>query len=244
MAIEKEEWWSRSNDELSLVFQKFISVGSPSSTDAIITMNDDEDETLPTKKKPRLGSWWDDVDAFDQLSCVVKGLPTVQSCFSSTNLPETKTKEDKKRSLSSSHHENLLGYTDSNNKEYQDCLGYGHVSLPSLGGYVTPADSCFPSLSTGLRETNKDYESQLSSSNHHGDDFIDLGEDKNVGESANSSNKSIRHVTLEELGVSVEDLKSIPWEAFDPTWEIRSVTMDPWLGGYVSDMLSAHNSHA
>ncbi|KAG2306984.1 hypothetical protein Bca4012_084063 [Brassica carinata] len=315
MAIEKQEC-SRSNDELSLVFQTFSSLGSPSSRDAIITMDEEEDETLasknkktnnldsnslppstcaviildddeevtlesnknkkrknldsnpstgaiiiideektlePKKKKQRLGSWWDDVDAFDQLSCMIKGSPTVHSCFSSTNLPETKTKEEDKRSLSSSHHENLLGYSDSvtsNNKEYQDCLGYGHVSLPRLGGYVkdiaTPTDSCFPSSSsTGLLQTmtntNKDYESQLSSSNHHGDNFIDFREGEFVGESTNnSSNKGIRHVSLEELGVSVEDLKSLPWEAFDPTWEIRSVTMDPWLGGYVSDMFSAH----
>ncbi|KAG2306959.1 hypothetical protein Bca52824_026707 [Brassica carinata] len=90
------------------------------------------------------------------------------------------------------------------------------VEDPSLGGYVkdivTPVDSCFPSSSTGLLETktntNKDYESQLSSSNHHGDNFIDLGEGENLGESTNSSNKAIRHVSLEELGVSVEDLKT------------------------------------
>ncbi|KAF8066440.1 hypothetical protein N665_1156s0001, partial [Sinapis alba] len=230
---------------------------TPSTGTVIIINDDEEEETLePTKKKPRLGSWWDDVDAFDELSCVVKGLPIVHSCFSSTNLPE----EDK-RSLSSSHHENLLGYSDSvtcNNKENQDRLGYGHVSLgdlgilvedPSLGAYVkdivTPVDSCFLSSSTGLLETktktNKDYESQLSSSSiHHGDNFIDFGEGENVGESTNSSNKGIRHVSLEEFGVSVEDLKSMPWEAFDPTWEIRSVTMDPWLGGYVSDMFFAH----
>ncbi|CAN7048854.1 unnamed protein product [Brassica rapa subsp. trilocularis] len=226
----------------------------PSSTGGVIIINDDEeDETLePSKKKPRLGSWWDDVDSFDELSSVFKRLPIMHSSFSSTNLPETetKTKEDK-RSLSSSDHENLLGYSDSvtsNNKENQDRLGYGHVSLPSLGGYVkdivTPVDSSFPSSSTGLLEkrtnTNKDYESQLlSSANHHGDNFI--GENEIVGESTdNSSNKGIRHVSLEELGVSVEDLKSMPWEAFDPTWEIRSVTTDPWLGGYVSDMFSAN----
>ncbi|CAN6906651.1 unnamed protein product [Brassica oleracea] len=226
---------------------------TPSSTGGVIIINDDEeDETLePSKKKPRLGSWWDDVDSFDELSSVFKRLPIMHSSFSSTNLPETKTKEDK-RSLSSSDHENLLGYSDSvtsNNKENQDRLGYGHVSLPSLGGYVkdivTPVDSCFPSSPTGLLEaktnTNKDYESQLSSSNHHGDNFIGFREDEIVGEGTdNSSNKGIRHVSFEELGVSVEDLKSMPWEAFDPTWEIRSETMDPWLGGHVSDMFSAN----
>ncbi|KAF3573511.1 hypothetical protein F2Q69_00063615 [Brassica cretica] len=43
----------------------------------------------------------------------------------------------------------------------------------------------------------------------------------------------------ESLVSRVEDLMCTPWEVFDPTWEIRSETMDPWLGGYVKDMFSS-----
>ncbi|CAH8354949.1 unnamed protein product [Eruca vesicaria subsp. sativa] len=222
------------------------------STNSVI--NDEKDTLEPKQKKPRLGCWWDEVDAFDELSCVVKGLPkskndaasVVDSRFSLTNLPETKPKE---------------GYSDSvtgDNKGIQDRSGYSHMSLedsgisvedPSLGGYVSdiisPIDSCFSSSSSRLQETeantNKNDERSLSSSNHHGNNFIRFREDEIVGESStNISNKGHRHLSLEELGVSVEDLKSMPWEAFDPTWEIRSETMDPWLGGYIQDMFSAH----
>ncbi|CAH2065654.1 unnamed protein product [Thlaspi arvense] len=86
-------------------------------------------------------------------------------------------------------------------------------------------------------EKKKDDERSLSTSRHD-NNFIDLSKDKSVGESTSSGNKGNEHVSLEELGVSVEDLKIMPWGAFDPTWEIRSETMDPWLGSYFSRFLA------
>ncbi|CAN8235066.1 unnamed protein product [Cochlearia groenlandica] len=50
-----------------------------------------------------------------------------------------------------------------------------------------------------------------------------------------ASEKGNRHVSLDDLGVTVEELKSMPWEAIDPAWEIRS---DLWLGRYVRDIKS------
>lgn len=140
----------------------FKSLGSPPPIDEIIIIDDDEEEQVtlePKKKKPRLGSWWDNVEPFDELSCVVKGSP--------------EAKED--------------------------------------NDVVSRADSCFSSNDPHATKTNKKNDESIT------------------------KNKGYEHVTLEDLGVSVEDLKSIPWEAFDPTWEIRS---DPWLGGYMEDLAS------
>ncbi|CAE5964016.1 unnamed protein product [Arabidopsis arenosa] len=152
--------------------QTFNSFGSPASIDAIIIIDDDEEEVTlePKRKKPRLGSWWDNVEPFDELSCVVKGSP--------------EAKED---------------------------------------NYVASrADSCFSS--TDPHETKKnDDERSLPKKKEN---------DESLGEST-SRNKGYEHVTLEDLGVSVEDLKSVPWEVLHPTWEIRS---DPWLNGYIEDL--------
>ncbi|KAG7589986.1 hypothetical protein ISN44_As07g022000 [Arabidopsis suecica] len=150
----------------------FNSLGSLPSVDGIIIIDDDEEEVTlePKRKKPRLGSWWDNVEPFDELSCVVKGSP--------------EAKED--------------------------------------NDVASRADSCFSS--TDLHETKKnDDERSLSNKKEN---------DESVGESR-TRNRGYEHVTLEDLGVSVEDLKSVPWEALHPTWEIRS---DPWLNGYIEDL--------
>ncbi|CAH2046388.1 unnamed protein product [Thlaspi arvense] len=120
------------------------------------------------KKRPRYVSWWDDFKAFDELSCVVKGLPKAKENDAATSCVDlhqkyTKKKKDDERPFSSSHRDNFKceddeRSTESNNKKDQDRVGSGHVSL-------------------------------------------------------------------EDLGVSVEDLKSMSWEAFVPTWEVRSKTM-------------------
>ncbi|CAA7043134.1 unnamed protein product [Microthlaspi erraticum] len=244
------------------------------SADAIIIIDDEKDkcETLePKKKKPRLGSWWDNDDAFDELSIVVKGLPKpkdtepesrVDSCFSSsTDLQEKK--KDGERSSSSTHHVNFIDLSDA--ESVGSNKGIGHVSLEELGvtveeqkinskkrglgsccldvgvfdelssvvkGLSRVESSCFSSPHEPETKKKKVDERSLSST-HHDKSFIDLSEDKTVAEST----KGVRHVSLDEFGVSVEDLKSMPWEAFDPAWEIRSKTMDPWLGGFVQDML-------
>ncbi|XP_010419181.1 PREDICTED: uncharacterized protein LOC104704858 [Camelina sativa] len=171
------------NDKLCFVDSppSFNSSGSPPSTDAIIIIDDDEEVTLerPKKKKRRLGSWWDNVEPFDELMCVVKGAP--------------KAKED--------------------------------------NDVTSRADSCFSSTDLNETETEK--------KNDDDDEISHPKKKKNeesVGESTTTRNKKdYDHVTLEDLEVSMEDLKSIPWESFDTTWEIRS---DPWLGGYLEDFVS------
>ncbi|KAL9311626.1 hypothetical protein AtEden1_Chr1g0074401 [Arabidopsis thaliana] len=160
---------------------------SQPSTDEIIIIDDDEEKEVtlePKRKKPRLGFWWDNVEAVDELCCVVKGSPP-------------KAKED--------------------------------------NGVASKADSYFSS--TDLHETmeNKKINEDKRSLPEKDKD------ESTVGES--NKNKGYEHVTLEDLGVSVEDLKSVPWEAFefDSTWEIRS---DPWYGGYMEDLsLFDFNSH-
>ncbi|ESQ27834.1 hypothetical protein EUTSA_v10019582mg [Eutrema salsugineum] len=190
--ITKQRSSQTDDDELcSRLPQTFNSLGSPacSSTNATVITNDDNEEEKETlerkKKKLRLGSWWDNVESFNELSCVVKRLP-----------------EAKENDAASS-------------------VDYSRLSS-----------------STDLHETKMKTDDQQSLSNQN-----NLSEDESftIGESTRSSDKGYRHVTLEELGVTVEDLKSIPWEAFDPTWEIRAETMDPWLGGYVKDMRSPHH---
>ncbi|XP_010428278.1 PREDICTED: uncharacterized protein LOC104712965 [Camelina sativa] len=170
------------NDKLCFVDSPtFNSSRSLPSTDAIIIIDDDDDEDVtlePKKKKRRLGSWWENVEAFDELMCVVKGAPKAKedndvasradSCSSTTDLSETKTEK-------------------KNDDE---------ISLPKK----KKNDESVGEISTTTRN-KKDYE----------------------------------HVTLEDLEVSMEDLKSIPWESFDTTWEIRS---DPWLSGYTEDFVS------
>ncbi|CAH2046389.1 unnamed protein product [Thlaspi arvense] len=278
MAIEKHESQialakkrsSHTDDELGfLVPQQLNSLGS-SFTDAIVIIDDDgeEKETLePKKKKRRLGSWWDDVEAFNELSCVVKGLSkakendassSVDSCFTSSTVLQdttnTKKKEDERSSLSSHHHDNFIDLCeDDENKENQD--------------------SCFSS-STVLQETytKKKDDERSSLPSHHHENFIDLcekDEGKEIQDSCFSSSTVLQetntkkkddersslceedeskenqdrvgygHVSIEEFGVTVEDLKSMPWEAFDPTWEIRSEIMDPWLGGHVRDIMDS-----
>ncbi|CAA7043133.1 unnamed protein product [Microthlaspi erraticum] len=88
---------------------------------------------------------------------------------------------------------------------------------------------------TDVLQKKKDDERSFSSTSHHESSFIDLTEDESENGDGNG------HVTFEELGVWVEDLKALPWEAFDPTWEIRSEAMDPWLGGYIEDMFSPNS---
>ncbi|CAN7054322.1 hypothetical protein IGI04_028767 [Brassica rapa subsp. trilocularis] len=157
-------------------------------------------------------------------------------------------------------------HNGGNNKTNQDPL-LGSYQTKHNMSHVD--DDCFTFCSINdliIKDTKKGNERSLSSSHHDNnfidscedeilyessgcsnkgnqhvslDEFIALSEDKILGESSGSNNNVYRYVTLEELGVSVEDLKSTPWEAFDPTWETRSETMDPWLGGYVKDMLSS-----
>ncbi|VVA93754.1 unnamed protein product [Arabis nemorensis] len=143
----------------------FNSLVSLPSNDVITTVDKEETLEPKTKKKPRLGSWWDYVGSFNELSIVVKGLP--------------------------------------NNDD------------------VSRVDSCSSSTTLHKKEKNGSSEEEILGSGY-------------------------RHVTLEELGVTVEDLKSMPWELFDPIWEIRSETMDPWLGGYIKDIISPdhYNSQA
>ncbi|XP_010474316.1 PREDICTED: uncharacterized protein LOC104753818 [Camelina sativa] len=166
------------NDKLCFVDSPtFNSSGSQPSTDAIIIIDDDEVVTLePKKKKRRLGSWWENVEPFDELMCVVKGQPKA---------------------------------TDDND-------------------VASRADSCFSS--TDLNETKTEKKND--------DEIISLPNDESVGEISTTTTrkkKGYEHVTLEDFEVSMEDLKSIPWESFDTTWEIRS---DPWLGGYMEDFVS------
>ncbi|KFK41788.1 hypothetical protein AALP_AA2G172200 [Arabis alpina] len=234
----------------------------------IIDDDDEEEITLePKKKKQRLGSWWNYDDAVNELSCVVKGsskakdnndvVSSVDSCFISTDHIHEKKKDDTNSSLSSIRHDNFIDLSEDDIVGESTCSsnkGNGHVTLEELGVTVedlksmpwelfepiSRVDSCFSSTDLHETETTKkkdDTNSSLSSIHH--DNFIDLSEDEIVCETTiSSSNKGNGHVTLEELGVTVEDLKSMPWELFDPTWEIRSETMDPWLGGYVKDIIS------
>lgn len=195
MAIENQESQRSSqttSDELRfLVPPAFKSLGPPQYTDPTITIDGRyKGETLESKKgkkkKPRLGSWWDEVEVLNELSIVVNGLP--------------KQKEN-------------------------------------------DADSRVDHSSTDLHKKKKDDERPLSSSSHH-DNFIDLTEAEGVDENTGSKKgNGYGHVSLEELGVSVEDLKGLPWEAFDPTWEIRSETMDPWLGAYIKDLMPSLYSY-
>ncbi|CAH8359426.1 unnamed protein product [Eruca vesicaria subsp. sativa] len=202
------------------------SLGSSSCTDV-----DKETLELNKKKKPRTVRWWDELDdAFNDLNSVVKGLPKSKDAM-----------KKYERSLSLIQRGKFFDFSEDeshvsdNNKTNQD---------PLLGSYKTKnnishVDSCFTfcNINDLIKDTNKGKERSLSLNDH--DNFIDMNEDKILCESSCSSNKGTRHVTLEELGVSVEDLKSIPWKAFDRTWEIKSQTMDPWVGGYIKDMPSS-----
>ncbi|EOA34004.1 hypothetical protein CARUB_v10021500mg [Capsella rubella] len=171
--FSKQRRNNTSNDKLGFFDSlTYNSSGSQPSTDAIIIIDEDEMVTLePMKKKPRFGSRRDNVDPFDELSCVVKGLPQAK----------------------------------------------GDDGVASIADY----------FSFDLHEANNKNEDERS---------LPMKENKHestVGESSSTRNKGYEHVTLEDLGVSMEELKNIQWESYDPTWEIRS---DPWLGGYMEDV--------
>lgn len=225
MAIEKQEITlesqigltkqrsSQTNDELCfLVPPTFKSFGSPSSSTYAIII--DDEETLEPKNKKT-----DNLDSPTFNSLV--SLPSTDGIII-INEEETLEPKKKKPRLGS-----WWDYVESINE----------LSSVIKGLPKARVDSCFSSTDLHEKKTKKkkdDERSSSSLSSNHDDNFIDLREDEIVG----SSNKGYRHVTLEELGVTVEDLKSMPWELFDPTWEIRSETMDPWLGGYIKDIIS------
>ncbi|KAG2321845.1 hypothetical protein Bca52824_015058 [Brassica carinata] len=223
------------------------SLGSSFCTDEVMMIReDDENETLGLhqKKKPRSVPWWDESDAFNELDSVVKGrLPELKDAASvvgSSSLPKIKAKKYE-RALSLIQRGNFFDLCDDeshsggNNKTNQD---------PFLGRYknkenISHMDNCFTfcSINDLIKSTKKGNERSLSS-RHHDNNFTDMCEDESsggsnkgnqhdlsedmiIGESFGSNSNGNRHVSLEDLGVGVEDLKSMPWETFDPTWEIN-----------------------
>ncbi|KAF8111331.1 LOW QUALITY PROTEIN: hypothetical protein N665_0076s0307 [Sinapis alba] len=215
MELKQQEYSlsrKRSSDQKSL--------GSSSFTDEVIIIDDDDEvkETLEENKnkKQRVGPWWDESDAFKELP---KLKDDHASVVGSSSLQKSKAKKYE-RALSLIQRGNFFdlcddeSLNDGNNKTMQD---------PLLGRYknkenISHVDDCFTfcSINDLIKDPKK------------GNEII--------GESSGSSNKGNQHVSLEELGVSVEDLKSMPWEAFEPKW---SETMDPWLGGYAKDIISS-----
>nr|VDD64349.1 unnamed protein product [Brassica oleracea] len=224
---------------------------------------------LNKNKKQRVGYWWDESDAFNGLNSVVKGLPKSKDAalvVGSSSLLKSKAKSYE-RALALIQRGNFFDFPDDeshnggNNKTNQDPLLGSYNNKHNM----SHVDDCFTfcSINDLIKDTKNGNERYLSS-NHDDNNVTDLNQDevlyessgcsnqhvsldelialskyKILGESSVSNNNGYRHVTLEELGVSVEDFMCTPWEVFDPTWEIRSETMDPWLGGYVKDMFSS-----